>query len=193
VLGVTFIALYRQLRLQTSAAAVEQIGRMHADWTTELMARSRLAILEALQDGVDPADVPADAASLIANFWEQVGYLVREGHVSRALVYEYLANDVQIWWALTRPGTEWLRSLYRSPGIGEHFEWLGREVHSMALERSDALDTSDPAFLKRVLPNLIQSNRGTIQRAEEGRAVTYRPLPSGKRAQGAGRSRLPSS
>ena len=57
VLAVTFIAIYRQLRLQRSQAAIEQIDAFEREWATERMCRIRLSSLIAYRDASDPADL----------------------------------------------------------------------------------------------------------------------------------------
>ena len=44
VLAITFIAIYRQLSVQRSAAAIEQHSRLLRDWHSEPMLRSRIAV-----------------------------------------------------------------------------------------------------------------------------------------------------
>ena len=78
------------------------------------------------------------------------------------------------------PSTDKLRALYNEPLIGEHFEWLAREIRAMAARQSHALDTADPEFMAHVLPDLIEANRGAIKAAEDSRAITIRP-PSATR------------
>jgi hypothetical protein len=58
VLAVTFLAIYRQLRLQSSAGAIEQATALARGWNSELLHRSRLAVLLALRDGVDQPTPP---------------------------------------------------------------------------------------------------------------------------------------
>jgi hypothetical protein len=73
VLAVTFIAIYRQLRLQRSAAAIEQLDGIMREWSSERMARALLAIYVALDSGTDPSDIPSRAATDVGDFWDKVG------------------------------------------------------------------------------------------------------------------------
>src|SRR4029079_17480194 len=43
VLAVTFIAIYRQLRLQHDAAAIEHVGAIYREWADERMTRAKPA------------------------------------------------------------------------------------------------------------------------------------------------------
>ena len=82
IAAVTLIGIYRQLRLQLGAGAIEQMETINKEFQSEQMSRARLAVLLALRDGADPASLPP-VANDIANFWERVGHLVRAGHVDR--------------------------------------------------------------------------------------------------------------
>ena len=55
VLAITFLAIYRQLRLQRDAAATEQVNGLLNEWSSERMARAKLTVLLALEAGTDPA------------------------------------------------------------------------------------------------------------------------------------------
>jgi hypothetical protein len=95
VLAVTFLAIYRQLRLQSSAGAIEQAAALTRDWNSELLHRSRLAVLQALRDETHSADIE-QAAIEVGNYWERVAWLVRSGHIHRRIVYAYLGSTVRL-------------------------------------------------------------------------------------------------
>src|SRR5258706_8723494 len=104
VLAVTFFAIYRQLRLQRDAAATEQLNGLLGEWSSERMARAKLAILLAIRDGVEPDQLPDRAVSHIGYFLQRIGYLVRSGHMDRRLVYTHLGPQVQMWRGWGRGG-----------------------------------------------------------------------------------------
>ena len=102
VLAVTFLAIYRQLRLQSSQAAIDQLNEIELEYNSERLLRHQLDVLLALQAGVDPAQLPTGSAAAIANYFEKLGQLVHEGHVDARLVGG-LALKTQIWWATLEP------------------------------------------------------------------------------------------
>src|SRR5258706_3901036 len=104
VLAVTFFAIYRQLRLQRDAAATEQLNGLLGEWSSERMARAKLAILLAIRDGVEPDQLPDRTVSHIGYFLQRIGYLVRSGHMDRRLVYTHLGPQVQMWRGGVRGG-----------------------------------------------------------------------------------------
>ena len=178
VLAITFIAIYRQLRLQASAGAIEQMESLQRDWISERMSRSRLRVQLALHGGVDPATLPGQAAGDIANFWERLGYLVRAGHVDRDLVYGYMGNLIRLWWACLAPHVQLSRDRYGDSAIGEEFEWLAGVVAEMDVKAGSTL-RYDQAYLAGILPQLIENNADAVRVDEELRAVIVRPMSTG--------------
>jgi len=141
VLAVTFFAIYRQLRLQRSANAIEQLNQIEREYTSERLARYMLELLLAIRDGSNPADVPDRAAAAIANFWERVASLTRGGHVDLELLWDggsafYCQTD----WVRLAPWIEKTRTEFGNPKQAEHFEWLVGMVEARARRDGIALD-----------------------------------------------------
>ncbi len=169
VLAITFIAIYRQLRLQAGAGAVEQMHAIQREWDTEVMARHRLATLVVLQGGSDTAKLPSASASKVCDYWERLGYLVRAGHISSTLVHEYNGAAARQWWALLEPAVRvWRRDLSQ-PHLFEHFEWLADRLAKLD-SRIGAADV-DRAYVVARLPVFIEVEAEAIRAAEQSRAV----------------------
>ena len=173
VLAVTFLGIYRQLRLAQNANAFEQLNRFTSDWDSERLARNQLEILLALKDGAMPDHVPDGAAGVIREFWELLGALVRAGHVDRDIVYGTFRGVCRAWWVTLAPHTRRLRETY-DEAVGQDFEWL---VGVMAeMERKAGVTSFDEARLASTLDARITRTRDEIRVAEELRAVIVRPL-----------------
>jgi len=80
ILVVTFIAIYRQLRMQAHASAIEQLDSFEREASSEQMNRYMVDVLVALRDGTDPSDLPARAAGAIGGAWAKFALLARGGH-----------------------------------------------------------------------------------------------------------------
>lgn len=160
VLAVTFIAIYRQLRLQAGAGAVEQMHSIQQDWETELLARHRLAILVALRDGADPAKVPMGSASKVCDYWERLGYLVRAGHISPRLIHEYNGPAARHWWALLAPAVRATRLELAVPALFEHFEWLAGRMAE--IDQGGGGPEIDQAYVMRHLPRFIEVEEDAV-------------------------------
>ena len=176
IVAITLVAIYRQVRLQASTAAIDQATALQAEWhSSERFNRSRLAILLALQHKLDPATSARAACSEIGNFWERVGFLVRAGHIQRRLVFEYFSNSVQLWWAWLAPTIRTWRVHEQDPLIFEHFEWLASSMGDLDRAKGPQR-VLDDAYLAVHLAGNIQSSLDLIAREEEIRAVAFRPM-----------------
>jgi hypothetical protein len=186
VLALTFLAIYRQLRLQRDAAAIEQVTALARDWLSEPMARHRAAILTALRDGGPTANVPRWANRSIGNFWERIGFLVRSGHMDERIVHETFA-DIGLWWRWLATTTRAVRVEWNNPKVGEHFEWLAARMDE--LDRSQGISAPDAAGL---VSSTLEANLEAIRAAEELRAVIVRApsTPAGRSRRRASVSQL---
>ena len=131
VLAVTFLAIYRQLRLQRSQGAIEQINEFTREWHAERLLSYRLNVLVALRDGADPAQVPDAAAGMLSNYWEGIGTLARAGHLDRRLLWDIHGNTCQLWWAYLAPYCRAARAQMVDPAIYANFQWLAAEMDSL--------------------------------------------------------------
>jgi hypothetical protein len=165
VLAITFIAIFRQLRLQADAAAIKQLQDIEHEWSSERLARAKLTVLLALEAGAGPDELPNRAVSEIGFFWQRVGYLVRTGHMDRRPVYEHLGDQLQFWAA-------WLRPAWPD------FAWLAQVAAGMDEKRGKAAAANDPESLSHELPALLAHFREAIVMFEELRAVTVRLTPT---------------
>jgi Domain of unknown function (DUF4760) len=173
IVTVTLVAIYRQVKLQASSAAIEQAETLTREWNSELLSRARLAVLVALRDAQDPfRSVPAAVAD-IANFWERVGYLVRDGHIDATLVNEYLGNSVLNFWRYLAPTIGKFRLHDRDEGVYEHFEWLAARMAQLAGAPS-AAGNPDSGAAAEDFSRGIELSLQTIQTAEELRTVIVR-------------------
>jgi hypothetical protein len=176
VLAVTFFLIYRQLSIARSANAFEQLNRITNEFDSERMTRHTLEIYLALQQGVNPENIPEGAASVIADFWEGVGALVRGGHVDRRLVHDSSGSRCRWWWAALAPNTRRFRIETGESRSGEHFEWLAGVMAEMDREAGVG-PQYDEAYLLVTLDRRIQKARDQIRLMDELRAVIVRPMP----------------
>jgi len=176
VVAISLIGLYRQLRLQSSAGAIEQATALASDWNSELLHRSRLATLLLLRDGVDQGVSSSQAAIEIGNYWERVGWLVRSGHIDRRIVYAYVGNSVRLWWKLLAPNAQELRNVQRDPQVFEHFEWLANAIETMDQQTGVMINYDDKAYVAQLIESGVERSRSAIQLAEQLRAVSVHPL-----------------
>ena len=179
VLAITFLAIYRQLRLQRDAAATEQVNSLLNEWSSERMARAKLTVLLALEAGTDPLDLPDRAISHVGFFWQRVGSLAQRGHMDRRLVYEHLGSQIQDWWAWLRPRVLAEREGDHDPALWQGFEWLAGDAAARDAQRG--VRKRDDAERLKALPRLIEHFQQAIELEEALRTVPVRltatPIP----------------
>ena len=179
VLAVTFLAIYRQLRLQRDAAATEQLNNLLNEWSSERMARAKLTVLLAIEAGTDPLELPDRALSHIGYFLQRVGYLAQRGHMDRRVIYAHLGDQIQDWWAYLHPRVLAVREEDHDPGVWQGFEWLAEG--SAASDAQRGVRKRDDADRAKWLPQLIVHFQQAIALEETLRTVPVRltatPIP----------------
>jgi hypothetical protein len=170
IVAITLYAIYRQIRLQASTAAIEQIDRIVKDWVSEASLRHALALQLAIRNGTPRDKLPYGAASFVSDFWEGIGYLVRQGHIDRRLLHENLGGAPQWWWAALATWARQVRLDTHQPAAGEHFEWLAGQMAALDRERGTSTDYTD-AFIASTLDKRISNDRDRIRVAEQVRSL----------------------
>jgi hypothetical protein len=170
VLAATFVAIYRQLRMQRHADAIEQLKALDREWLgSERMARMRVAALVAIRDQLAQEVIPPRVLD-IADFWEGVGQLVRSGHLEAELVHQQRGQSIRMWWGWMAPMIGAERERREAPWIAQDFEWLAGRMAE--LDRAAGRATSfDAAYVARMLPSMLAYNLDMVALAEETRAV----------------------
>lgn len=170
VLAVTFLAIYRQLRLQASQAAVEQVDAVMREFFSERMLRHQLALLLALQAGVDLEHLPEASATAVHNYFAKLGQLAHDGHVDLRNIGGMAAIG-RAWWAALEPHSRRVNTrlgLASPPQDG--FEWLvGRFAEIM--ERAGATLVFDDAYLRDSLGRRLAMTRDLLRVEQSLRTV----------------------
>jgi hypothetical protein len=169
IVAATLIGLYRQLRLQSSQQAIEQLGAFDREWRDELNNRVCLEILVALRSGVDPAHIPEGLAVSIGAFWEKVGGLVKAGHIDPELLWNGSGGDCAVWWTTLAPVTRRLRAEVEGPTYLENFEWLAGVMNER--NRVAGLRPTDDAWLASNMERRIRMFQDLIRVQQSLRAV----------------------
>ena len=184
VLAGTFIALYRQLRLQANAMATEQLTEFEREWSSERLLRMQLAVLLELQSGVDPAKLTDGAAHFVFDFWERVGALVRGGRIDAKLIGKVNGGVCEWWWAILKAYVIKARG-HLGPTFGESFEWLSGVMSEF--NRESGIDWFDK--IGDVTPDIATLE--WLIRVEEGLRSAPAPSSPAPRRQAAPRRATP--
>ena len=174
IVAITLYAIYRQVRLQTGSAAIQQLDTVVKEWISEAFSRKSVSVMTAVRDGIPPDQIPYGAASSIGDFWEGIAYLVRSGHIDRRLLHASLGGTVQWWWAILEPWTRHVRVATEQPQALEDFEWLAGLMAGMD-RKSGAPATYDDGFIARTIDKRIENDQDRIRFAEAMRGVVSQP------------------
>jgi hypothetical protein len=128
ILVVTFLAIYRQLRIARNANSYEQLVAFQNEVWSERMVRVELDLLVALREGADPADVQPGVADILGGFWQQTGALARSCHLDPQLLRHGALWGVTFWWTALAAYTRRVRAELRQPEFLTDFEWLAGTV-----------------------------------------------------------------
>jgi len=127
VLAITFFAIYRQLRLQRSQAAIAQVTAIRAEWTSKTERHTRLAALIDLEHRA-PADGMPPSAYGPSNWFDRQGYLVQKGHLDLEEASSIFTDDLLFWWTICEPFVRQDRAHYRIGQILGDFEFFATEA-----------------------------------------------------------------
>jgi hypothetical protein len=183
VLGVTFLAIWRQLRVQASANAFTQVAAFQAERNSERLTWAFYDVLSSIASGTPPPDIPDGAASAIGDQWESVGLLVRGRHLDRRVAYTAFSFGVQYDWAVLAPFTAKIRAATGMAAIFEHFEWLAREMAGMDRARGTVV-VFDDAYLTNRRPESLEMLRDRIRTFERSKVVYVRDAPEAAASDG---------
>jgi hypothetical protein len=166
VVAITLMGIYLQFRQSRAANAFAQANAMKQDWEGERMVRSRLALYRAVADGGDLSVITVP----IGNFWENIGALVRAGHIELPVVWEYLGSSCRTTWGLIDGE---VRRVQAEEGttIWQHFVWLNGELERLDRLHGDLQERYTRAFLMPQLPRFIASMRATLDTLEAMRTA----------------------
>ncbi len=184
---VTFIAIYRQLRMGRSQRAVEQIAPHTRQLEDERMCRHQLAILVALRDG---ASIPRAAGNAISNYLETLGSLSRSGHLDMQQLWGLFNLTTQGWWSILQPFTQQARALLDDT-VSENFEWLVRAFERMDRRAKTTL-ALDAIVARWLVGGAIEGLEDNIRIEQELRAVIIAPPYGLDTAQAAAAAPAPS-
>jgi hypothetical protein len=175
VLATTFVAIYRQLRLQAHASAIGQLNEFDREAASERANRAKLTLLLALQGGTDPVDLPDAAAGEVAGSWEKIATLIRDGHSDPKLLWRWTGSFAQGWWLMLGPWIEKRRVDRGDSTYYTNLEWLAGRMREMDIAAGTAPPTLE--LLARIRKDVIEELRDLIRTEEALRTVLIAPSP----------------
>jgi hypothetical protein len=170
LVAVTFIVIYRQLRVQAAANALQRIETINRHWTSTEMVLARLHVLIGMHDGT--LDVKDDSrVDTVLSYFELVWDLRQRGYLDDEDIGYGFGAKVIAWWRYLEPVIRIQRSDEGDPDL-----WIGLERLNEVVSRYDH-ERNLPRHLVRTasIETLIA---GTIKR-ETHRLQLARDAASG--------------
>ena len=156
-LVLTLFAIYRQLRLQRSVNAREKVMDLLREYNGELVTRQRLATVESLLRG-ETFNRFSPAIWQVCSYWENIGNLIKKGHLERNILYPLLGASSVMWWQILGPVCADMRLEHSMPDLFEPFEWLVRDVEKRNANSgvvADAFVAVTPEFLSQLRESIL--------------------------------------
>jgi hypothetical protein len=161
VVVVSLLGIYRQLRSQGAANAVQRIETLEGRWHSPRMAYQRLDLAVHLrthppdQDGYLKARPILDFFTNLANLWE-AGYLTLEEIESN------WGASIQIWTALTARVVALRRRVERGNSLYD-YESMIRGLRRLERKHNMTIPPLDDESLPGLLEYAILANRAILQ------------------------------
>lgn len=163
-LTITFIAIYRQLRAARSASEFEQVREIEAEFYSARMTRARLSLYEHLR-GRKPEQGLPDGAVDVLCWYDNLGYLVGEGHLNADWFHASWGASIQNEWWLLAPYIAHDRIADGDPENARSFERLVAAMHERDRKAGITVRHTDlerAAFIERYI-RLLRARLGFIE------------------------------
>jgi hypothetical protein len=175
-LVITFLAVYRQLRLQANAKAIEELDAFDREGNSERWNRYALDIYIALPNGIDratvpeypgilatelPADLPDTAYEYVTTTIERLATLYRTGRLDLKLLARHNTFGPQSWWTTLEPSIRAARISSGRPSECENVEWLAG--YMAEVDRRAGVPAITSGTIARNLDDWIERSREKIR------------------------------
>jgi hypothetical protein len=132
VVAVTFLIIYRQLRAQGAANALQRMETVTGRWSSPEMVLARLEVALALRDGTLDMHDDTRVDSILV-FFELVRGLHRQGYLGDEELSIEFGTSALVWWRILRPVVDVHRA-----DEGDRTLWGGIEELVASVTRWDA-------------------------------------------------------
>lgn len=155
IVAVSLIGLYRQLRAQGAANALQRMEALQGKWDSERMIHTRLAVdlWGKRARSSSPSFDAQVALSGLCGFFENLADLEEDGHLTWKEIENTWGEILPFYWALVAPAIRELRGSSSAAYIG--FERLSERAVESALRRGNDWSVSESD-----LPEMIETHIG---------------------------------
>lgn len=166
LVAATLLGLYRQIRQQNAANALQRMDSLQGEWNSPRMIYARLAVAIWRKHATSPRpDVEAQVPlAWLCNFFENLSDLYLEGYLTWTEIENTWGNPLVFWWAALEDTVKGERS-HTSVAYGG-FELLAKRALTAAAKRGDDWSV-EPDDIPGLLDIQIARNRTRLRLLRE--------------------------
>jgi hypothetical protein len=171
-LSITGLAIFRQLRAQTSANSLAMGIRLADEFRVELI-RSKLA---SLMDVAGNGRRTTPAIEKVGGFFDGIASAIENGYIPARMGWQEWGETSQTYWAVFRPALEERRKT--EPGLWKDWErWLD-DLVARDRKAGTVRDLS-PSYLARWIPGTIAFHIASLRLEDEAKrgVIPTWPVP----------------
>ena len=156
VVVVSLFGIYRQLRSQGAANAVQRIETLEGQWNSPRMTYQRLDLAVHLK--THPADLEGYfKARPILDFFTNLENLWKQGYVTLGEINDNFGTNLLAWVAVTKSVVGQRRTMTDGGQLPYDFEAIVEEIRALERRQGDAMLATGPEALPELLDYAIAS------------------------------------
>jgi len=162
LVSVTIVGLYRQVRQQNAANALERMVQLQGEWNSPRLIYARLCVARWRMQATDmrPDVETTVPLAWLCNFFENLADLYEAGHVTWWEVENTWGQSLVLWWSALRETVIDSRAGNSTALLG--FERLAERAAGTARKRGDDWDVSSDD-LATALEVQVQRNAARLR------------------------------
>lgn len=176
-LSITGLAIFRQLRAQTSANSLAMGIRLADEFRVELL-RFKLA---SLMDVSGNSRTMTPAIEKMGSFFDGTAGAIENGYVPARMAWQEWGQASQTFWAVFRPALEERRKF--EPALWKDWEHWCHDLVNMDRKAGTVTNIS-PTYLARWIPEAIAYYIASLRLEEEAKRGVIPTWPVAERSSG---------
>lgn len=158
-LVLSLLAIYRQVSMQRSSNAIQQVTNLRVEYNSELWVGERIECINQLLSD-EPVTLHSTSVWAVAEYFDNIGTLARKRHLDRTLLYSLLGGNAVSWWAILTPTFDDLNIQESAPGYIDDFKWLVTDI----LKRREGKGTVAGASSTTITPEYLREMRDGLRK-----------------------------
>ena len=176
VVTITLVGIYRQLRAQASANALQLRDSMDQQWESDRMLHSRLQVALAIRPQAE-FDAIYPFLTGITQFFNDLEALREDGRITADWVRDNWGRTINFWWHILAPTIEQGRISHQPTG-NTAFEALNRLMREMDIKEGDKPFEPSVEFINHRLDAMIAQMTAHLRMEQEAASGLLPTVPA---------------